>query len=190
MTPAEQCKANGHKCCALTLVRLVLGIIFFMHGAQMTLGWFGGYGLSVTAHFMTGMGLPIVVAYLVIFGELLGGLGLMFGVLSRFAAAGIAIIMVGAIVLVHFKNGFFLSMTPGQSNGYEYNLALFAMAMGIVIGGGGCISFDNFCCRKKEAEKGTAKDRAHKHQGDKVPPRKKPEDFTIKAQGMGDPKPV
>lgn len=146
MTPAEQCKAMGHKCCGLTVVRLVLGVIFFMHGSQKVLGWFGGQGLAATVKGMTGMGLPAVIVYLVAFGELLGGIALIVGFLSRIAGAGIAIIMAGAIATVHFKHGFFL-----DNNGFEYALALLAMALGVVIGGGGCISVDNFVCRKKAA---------------------------------------
>jgi len=147
MTKAEECKQAGHRCCGLTLVRLVLGIIFFMHGSQKVLGWNGGHGLTATVQMMTSMGLPAVLAYMVSFGELLGGIGLIFGVLSRLAAAGIAIIMIGAITTVHLKNGFFM-----ENHGFEYPLALAAMALSIVIGGGGCISVDSFCCKKKTAE--------------------------------------
>jgi putative oxidoreductase len=146
MTRAEECKQNGYRCCGLSLVRLVLGIIFFMHGSQKVLGWFGGHGLAGTVQMMTGMGLPAVIVYLVAFGEFLGGIGLIFGVLSRLAAAGISIIMIGAIVTVHMKNGFFM-----ENHGLEYPLALAAMALAVVVGGGGCISVDSFCCRKKES---------------------------------------
>jgi putative oxidoreductase len=147
MTQGELCKAAGHKCCALSIVRLVLGIIFFMHGSQKVMGWFGGPGLSGIVQMMTGMGMPAIVAYLVAFGEFLGGIGLIVGCLSRFAAAGIFIIMVGAIVTVHWKNGFF------APQGFEYPLALAAMALSIVIGGGGCVAIDRLFCKKKEEAK-------------------------------------
>ncbi|KAB2836491.1 DoxX family protein [bacterium] len=144
MTRAEQCKANGFKCCALSLVRVALGFIFFMHGAHKALGWFGGPGLEATLGMMTKNGMPAALAYMVIFGELLGGIALMAGFLSRFAALGIAVIMAGAIFTVHGKNGFFL-----QNQGFEYNLALISMALAVIVGGGGCLALDNFFCRKK-----------------------------------------
>ncbi|HEX5036131.1 MAG TPA: DoxX family protein [bacterium] len=145
MTQGEQCKSAGHKCCALSIVRFVLGIIFFMHGGQKVLGWFGGPGLEAIVGMMTGKGMPAIVAYLVSFGELLGGLGLIVGCLSRIAAAGIFIIMAGAVGIVHWKSGFF-----ADKGGFEYPLALAAMALSIVIGGGGCLSIDNFFCKKKD----------------------------------------
>jgi putative oxidoreductase len=122
-----------------------LGVIFFMHGSQKVLGWFGGGGLVETVKGFTGMGMPAVVAYLVCFGEFLGGIGLIVGCLSRVAALGILIIMIGAVATVHWKNGFFL-----QNQGYEYNLALIALALGVILGGPGCCAFDNLFCRKKE----------------------------------------
>jgi putative oxidoreductase len=143
MTRAEECKHNGFKCCALSIVRLALGIIFFMHGGQKVLGWFGGQGLTATVQMMSA-NLPAVLAYMVAFGELLGGIALIVGFLSRLAASGILIIMIGAVVTVHGKNGFFL-----QNQGYEYNLALIAMSLAVVLGGSGCIALDSFFCRKK-----------------------------------------
>lgn len=142
MTRAEECKSNGYRCCALSLVRLVLGVIFFMHGGQKVMGWFGGQGLAATVQMMSA-NLPVILVYLVAFGEFLGGIALIVGFLSRFAAAGIFIIMAGAIATVHWKNGFF---APG---GFEYPLALAAMALAVVLGGAGCLSIDSFFCRKK-----------------------------------------
>ncbi len=130
---------------ALTVIRLALGIIFFMHGAQKVLGLFGGQGLTATVQGMTGMGLPAALAYLVCFGEFLGGTALILGLLFKPAALGIMIIMIGAIATVHGKNGFFSS-----NGGYEYNLALIAMCLGLIFGGPGRMAVDNYwCCKKK-----------------------------------------
>lgn len=130
---------------ALTVVRVVLGVIFFMHGSQKVLGLFGGGGLAATVQGFTGMGMPAALAYLVCFTEFLGGLGLVVGLLSRLAAFGIMCVMIGAVAMVHWKNGFFL-----QNQGYEYNLALIGLSLGVILGGPGCCGFDNLFCKKKE----------------------------------------
>lgn len=115
-------------------IRVVLGVIFFMHGAQKVLGMFGGPGLEGTVGFMGKMGVPAFLAYVSAFTEFLGGIFLVFGFLSRISAIGLFINMLVAVALVHLKNGFFM-----QTQGYEYNLALMAMALGIAIGGPGAL---------------------------------------------------
>jgi len=76
--------------------------------------------------------------------ECFGGLALVAGLLARPAAVGVIVVMLMAIAKVHGKNGFFLNfyMTPGRGHGYEYNLALTAMALSILIGGAGALSID------------------------------------------------
>lgn len=149
---ADSCGGSccGHKRYALTIVRVVLGVIFLMHGGQKVLGWYGGLGLAGTVDAMTQMGLPTVVVYVDIFTEFLGGIALIFGLLSRLAAFGIMCMMIGAVVTVHWKNGFFINwfMVPNMGHGYEYNLALIAMSLSIIIGGGGGCAIDNRCHTK------------------------------------------
>src|SRR5215469_11232541 len=108
----------------LTLLRLVMGAIFFAHGAQKALGWFGGYGFSGTMGFFTHMmHIPAPFAFLAICAEFLGGLGLIVGGLGRIAAFGIACNMIMAIVLVHAPNGLFMNWTGQQKGeGFEYHL--------------------------------------------------------------------
>ena len=129
---------------AITIVRVTLGVIFFAHGAQKVLGWFGGYGLKATTGYFVQSGLPRPVAYAVPFFEFLGGLGLFFGFATRFAALAVITVMVGAIAKVHAKNGLFINweMTPGKGHGFEANLAYIAMATACVIAGGGALSVD------------------------------------------------
>src|ERR1700687_2106019 len=86
---------------SLTTLRVVLGVVFFAHGAQKMLGWFGGYGFHGTMGAFTHMGLPAPVAFLIICTEFLGGLGLIVGLLTRIASLGLAGLMVGAIFMVH-----------------------------------------------------------------------------------------
>jgi len=79
---------------ALTILRLMLGVVFFAHGSQKMLGWFGGYGLSGTMHFFTDMmHIPAPFAFLAIAAEFFGGIGLILGLLTRVAAFGIACIL-------------------------------------------------------------------------------------------------
>jgi len=128
---------------ALTLLRVVLGIVFFAHGAQKALGWFGGAGFSGTMSFFTGMGMPAVVAFLIICAEFLGGIGLIVGLLGRVAAFGVACVMLGAIFLVHLPNGFFMNWSGSQKGeGYEYHLLTLAMAGAILLRGSGAVSVD------------------------------------------------
>src|ERR1700739_684350 len=95
---------------AITVLRLVLGIVFFAHGAQKMLGWFGGYGFSGTMGFFTGMmHIPAPVGFLAICAEFLGGIGLLLGALGRVAAFGITVNMLVAILLVHHNFGLFMN---------------------------------------------------------------------------------
>src|SRR5271170_7736251 len=95
---------------ALTIVRLVLGVVFFAHGAQKMLGWFGGYGFSGTMGFFTHqLGVPAPFAFLAICAEFFGGLGLIVGFLGRIAAFGIMCNMTVAIMMVHRHVGFFMN---------------------------------------------------------------------------------
>src|SRR5437879_12208920 len=94
---------------AITILRLVLGVIFFAHGAQKTLGWFGGYGFTGTMGFFTGMlHIPTVFAFLAIAAEFFGGLGLIFGLFTRVAAFGISCNMIVAVAMVHHQLRFFM----------------------------------------------------------------------------------
>ena len=126
------------------VVRVALGIIFFAHGAQKTFGWFGGPGLSATIQGFRKMNVPPAATVLAAFTECFGGLALIIGVLARPSAIGLIGVMLVAVAKVHAQHGFFLNfaMTPGRGHGYEYNLALLAMALSILIGGAGVFSID------------------------------------------------
>ncbi len=126
------------------VVRLGLGIVFFAHGAQKTFGWFGGHGLSATIGGFRQMNIPPAATALAAFIECFGGLALIIGLLTRPVALALVLVMLVAIVKVHARNGFFLNfaMTPGKGHGYEFNLALIAMALSILIGGAGALSID------------------------------------------------
>ena len=126
------------------ILRVMLGVVMFPHGAQKLLGWFGGFGFSGTMGFFTGkMGIPAVIALLVIIGESLGSLALIAGFLTRFTAASLAIIMVGAIALVHWPYGFFANWFGNQAGeGFEYHLLVIAICAALIVRGGGKGSVD------------------------------------------------
>ena len=129
---------------SLFFLRVVLGIIFFAHGAQKVLGWFGGHGLKATVGAMKSQGLPEPIGHMVCFFEFLGGIGLIVGLLTRLDALAIAIVMIGAIATVHAKNGFFMNweLAPGKGHGIEANLAFLAMAVALILDGGGWLALD------------------------------------------------
>lgn len=129
----------------LFLLRIILGAVFFAHGAQKVLGWFGGYGLTGTVgYFKNVVKIPAPLAYLGPFVEFLGGIALIFGVFTKAAALGIFIMMVVATVKVHFPQGFFLTgKGDGKGQGYEFALTLAVISLVLVLLGGGIYSLDN-----------------------------------------------
>lgn len=128
----------------LFLLRLTLGAIFFAHGAQKVLGWYGGHGLKATSGFMKqSMGIPTSLSYLASFTEFLGGIAVILGVITQIAALGLAVTMFVAALKVHRKNGFWMNWgaAANRGEGYEYNLALIAMALLLVLTGPGQYAF-------------------------------------------------
>jgi putative oxidoreductase len=128
---------------SLTILRLVMGVVYFAHGAQKMLGWFGGFGFHATIGFFTHTGMPAAVAFLVICTEFFGGLGLIVGLLTRIAALGIGVEMIGAIFMVHLQNGFFMNWAGNQKGeGFEYHLLAIAAAAALLLRGAGAFSLD------------------------------------------------
>jgi len=129
---------------ATAILRLVLGVIFFAHGAQKLLGWFGGYGFSGTMGFFTGvLHIPAPLAFLAIAAEFFGGLGLILGFLTRIAAFGIAVNMLVAITTVHSAFGLFMNWSGTQKGeGFEYHLLVLAITVFLMIRGAGALSVD------------------------------------------------
>jgi putative oxidoreductase len=122
-------------------LRFPVGIVLAAHGAQKLFGWFGGYGLEGTGQWMASIGLePGYLMALLAGGiEFFGGLALIFGLLTRPAAALSAFTMLVAIFSVHIGNGLFMS-----NSGYEFALTLFAATLALAIQGGGSFAIDNW----------------------------------------------
>lgn len=124
---------------ALLSARLIVGLVFVVHGAQKLFGAFGGPGLSAVVQMMGPLG------YLVTIGEFFGGLGLIFGFLSRFSAASLILIMLGAILMVHGKFGFFMNWAGKQAGeGFEYHLLAIGILLPILIAGAGRFSIGRY----------------------------------------------
>ena len=133
-----------------TILRWGLAIVMFPHAAQKMFGWFGGGGFSGTMHmFTSNMHIPAPLAFLAIMTEFLGAIGLALGLMTRFSALGIGFVLLVGVVLVHLQNGFFMNWSGKQGGeGFEYHLLVFAMAVVLVICGGGRGALDSVLLRK------------------------------------------
>ena len=129
----------------LTIVRVVLGIVMFAHGAQKMLGWFGGYGCHGTMGFFhEQLRIPSALAFLAIMAEFFGSIGLILGLFTRVAALGIAIVMLAAVFMVHLRVGFFSNWFGNQKGeGFEYHLLAIALCVVLLARGAGAFSLDH-----------------------------------------------
>ena len=136
---------------ASTIIRIVLGLILFPHGAQKMLGWFGGYGFNGTMGFLTDTaGLPWIIAFLVIAIEFFGSIALIVGFATRIVAVGIISLFTGIIATSHFQNGFFMNWYGNlKGEGYEFHLLIIGMAIALLVSGAGKWSVDYVLQKKK-----------------------------------------
>ncbi|PTX97662.1 hypothetical protein DB346_21470 [Verrucomicrobia bacterium LW23] len=126
------------------IARVMLGLVFFPHGAQKALGWYGGYGFNGTMEFFTAtMGIPALFAFLAIAAEFGGAIALVLGFFTRLSALAIASVMAVAIAMVHGQYGFFMNWYGNQKGeGFEYHLLALALAVLLTLRGGGKWSVD------------------------------------------------
>jgi putative oxidoreductase len=117
---------------ALLVMRLALGAVMVGHGYHKVFG-----GLHHHAQFVASLGLPAWSAYLSAFAEFFGGILVLIGLFTRVAAFAICIDLCVAIAKVHFHNGLM------GEHGYEFPLALAALAFGLIFLGAGSIAFDH-----------------------------------------------
>ena len=136
---------------APVLARITLAAVFFPHGAQHVLGWFGGYGFHGTLGWMTGtLGFPAPLAVLALITEITAPVALLLGLGGRVAGLGLVGLMVGALS-THVSNGFFMNwfgQLPAGSEGFEYHLIAIALASVVVLQGSGAWSLDRVVGRR------------------------------------------
>ena len=115
-------------------IRIPLGIIFIVHGSQKFFGAFGGPGISGFAGYLGKLGVPFpdLFSLVVALVEFFGGIAILAGFLTRWAALFISIDMIMAILLVHIVNGFFVS-----KGGAEFAFANLFMALSLLFTGAG-----------------------------------------------------
>ena len=141
MRGPELARSPGH---GLLLLRLTVGVVFIMHGAQKLFT----YGVGTVGENFASMGMPAasLAAWALSLAEFLGGGALVLGLFTRIAAALLAFVMVMAFALVHAPHGFFLP------EGFEYVLTLFAANAALVLGGPGVLAVDNVLRRRRAPE--------------------------------------
>jgi putative oxidoreductase len=139
----------------LTACRLILGAVMLAHATQKVFGWFGGPGFSATLEsFSSHLGIPMAIGFLVVLVEFFGSLGLILGFLSRIASVCIMAVMVGAILIVHLDNGFFMNWTGrGHGEGFEYHLLAIGLTLPILAKGSGAYSVDGWLVRILRGER-------------------------------------
>ena len=133
----------------LLVARLVLATVMFAHGSQKVFAMFGGRGLTATYAFFGGFGIPPWLGTLAIVAELGGAIALFLGLLGRVAAAGLIVIMLVAIAVVHGRFGFFMNWGGQQAGeGIEFHLITIALLLTILVRGSGPLSIDRVSARQ------------------------------------------
>jgi putative oxidoreductase len=137
----------------LTVARVVLALVFLGHGTQKMFGWFGGLGFSRTLDvFQQTMGIPAPLTVLAMAAEVFGGLGLLVGLLTRIAAAGVLVVMIVAPLANGLYVRFFMNWqgrNPGE--GFEYHLLAIALILVVLVHGAGAWSLDRLVSLRASA---------------------------------------
>ncbi|WP_186648143.1 DoxX family protein [Fluviispira vulneris] len=125
------------------IMRVALGCMILPHGLQKTFGIFGGGGFSKTLEYMNQVeGIPLFFAFLAILAEFLGGLGLIFGGVTRVAAFGVGSVMAVAMYM-HISNGFFMNWSGSKTGeGFEFFILAIGLSLALILKGGGALSID------------------------------------------------
>lgn len=135
------------------ILRVALGFVMLGHGVQKAFGWFGGYGWDNTIGYFTGtVGIPAWLGALVILIESLGAFLLILGFAGRINAALTGIVLIGAFVVDHAPNGFFMNWFGNhKGEGYEFDILYWAIALVLTINGSGKFSIDRWLTTRQAA---------------------------------------
>jgi putative oxidoreductase len=147
----------------LTMVRVVLALVLFPHGAQKAFGWFGGFGFSATqGYFVDTLDLPWLLGAAVIAIELVGPVLLLSGFATRGVGGAVIAVMIGAVTVGgHLDHGFFMNWFGQQSGeGFEFHLLAIAMSAALSLAGGGAMSVDAWLTERATPLPKAALDRA------------------------------
>ena len=133
------------------LLRLMVGIVIFPHGAQKLMGWYGGYGFEGTMQFFTEtVGLPWIVGFSVILIEVFGSIAIILGLTTRIFAFSYIGLAIGIMFSRHVQYGFFMNWFGNQGGeGFEFFLLWIAIAISLLITGGGRYSVDKEFIQKE-----------------------------------------
>lgn len=143
---------------SLLIARVILGVVIAGHGSQKLLGWFGGFGFEGTMSFFTGVvGLPYILALLIILAESAGMVALVTGLGTRLFSLALIPIMAGAIITTHGQFGFFMNWFGAQAGeGFEFHLLVIALAAVLGLNGAGSYSIDAYIQSRLRERKGFA----------------------------------
>lgn len=133
------------------ILRVILGIVLFAHGAQKLFGWFDGPGFEASmAYLMDDAGLPWIIAFLTILLESIGSLLLILGLGTRIIAISFALLGIGIVLTTHLQYGFYMNWYGDKAGeGYEYFLLWIGMALALFASGGGRYALDSLILRNK-----------------------------------------
>jgi putative oxidoreductase len=129
---------------ATTVLRLALGLVFFVHSVQNVMGWFGSFGFSSTMSFRTGtFSGPTAITVIAVAAEFLGALSLIVGFVTRLVAAGLAVNIAITILMVDGNSNFFMDWSGVHNGaGFEFHLLALAIAFFLIMQGAGAVSVD------------------------------------------------
>ena len=147
MSSSTTSLTTGRAALGLTILRLVLAVVFIVHGSQKLFVF--GHAGTAGAFAQMGVPLPTISSAVVAVVEFLAGIALLLGAFSWIAAPLLAIDMLGAIVFVHAKHGFFLPM------GLEYPLTLVAANLAVALAGPGAFAVDNVLAARRHSGTGS-----------------------------------